>query len=51
MAPEHRSFAPQFTRRRLLTAAAYRGCLYLPNARSTTPPAPETTYEVLSVPA
>lgn len=33
------------------TAAAYRGRLYLPNARFTTTPTPETTYDVISVPA
>ncbi|MFE7274857.1 SMP-30/gluconolactonase/LRE family protein [Streptomyces sp. NPDC057623] len=32
------------------TVAAYRGRLYLPNARFTTTPAPETTYDVISVP-
>ncbi|MFF5481234.1 SMP-30/gluconolactonase/LRE family protein [Streptomyces sp. NPDC012935] len=32
------------------TAAAYQGRLYLPNARFTTTPAPETTYDVISVP-
>ncbi|MFE6620968.1 SMP-30/gluconolactonase/LRE family protein [Streptomyces sp. NPDC057740] len=33
------------------TAAAYRGRLYLPNARFTTTPTPDTTYDVISVPA
>lgn len=33
------------------TAAAYRGRLYLPNARFTTTPTPETAYDVISVPA
>ncbi|KMS70802.1 superoxide dismutase [Streptomyces viridochromogenes] len=33
------------------TVAAYRGRLYLPNARFTTTPTPETTYDVISVPA
>lgn len=33
------------------TVAAYQGRLYLPNARFTTTPTPETTYEVISVPA
>ncbi|KUN97455.1 SMP-30/gluconolactonase/LRE family protein [Streptomyces caeruleatus] len=33
------------------TAAAYRGRLYLPNARFTTTPTPQTTYDVISVPA
>ncbi|WP_217214401.1 SMP-30/gluconolactonase/LRE family protein [Streptomyces sp. AC550_RSS872] len=33
------------------TAAAYQGRLYLPNARFTTTPTPETTYDVISVPA
>ncbi|HYN97676.1 MAG TPA: superoxide dismutase [Pilimelia sp.] len=32
------------------TVAAYRGRLYLPNARFTTPPTPETTYTAVSVP-
>ncbi|QOV39446.1 superoxide dismutase [Streptomyces ferrugineus] len=33
------------------TVAAHRGRLYLPNARFTTTPTPETTYDVISVPA
>ncbi|MFJ8635383.1 SMP-30/gluconolactonase/LRE family protein [Streptomyces sp. NPDC093568] len=33
------------------TVAAYQGRLYLPNARFTTTPTPETTYDVISVPA
>ncbi|GHH18781.1 SMP-30/gluconolactonase/LRE family protein [Streptomyces lanatus] len=33
------------------TAAAHQGRLYLPNARFTTTPTPETTYDVISVPA
>ncbi|ELS51965.1 SMP-30/gluconolactonase/LRE family protein [Streptomyces viridochromogenes] len=33
------------------TVAAYRGRLYLPNARFTTTPTPQTTYDVISVPA
>jgi sugar lactone lactonase YvrE len=33
------------------TVAAYKGRLYLPNARFTTTPTPETTYDVISVPA
>ncbi|WP_327595639.1 superoxide dismutase [Streptomyces chartreusis] len=32
------------------TVAAYKGRLYLPNARFTTTPAPDTTYDVISVP-
>jgi len=32
------------------TAAAYQGRLYLPNARFTTTPTPETTYAVVAVP-
>lgn len=32
------------------TVAAYKGRLYLPNARFTTTPTPETTYAVVSVP-
>ncbi|WP_261717909.1 superoxide dismutase [Streptomyces sp. FZ201] len=32
------------------TVAAFRGRLYLPNARFTTTPTPETTYTVVSVP-
>ncbi|MEU9733253.1 superoxide dismutase [Streptomyces sp. NPDC048002] len=32
------------------TVAAYRGRLYLPNARFTTTPTPSTTYSVVSVP-
>ena len=32
------------------TIAEYRQCLYLPNARFTAPPAPETTYDAVSVP-
>ncbi|WP_328870212.1 superoxide dismutase [Streptomyces sp. NBC_00287] len=32
------------------TVAAYKGRLYLPNARFTTTPTPETTYAVISVP-
>ncbi|MEV7001226.1 superoxide dismutase [Streptomyces sp. NPDC093982] len=32
------------------TVAAYQGRLYLPNARFTTTPTPETTYDVISVP-
>jgi sugar lactone lactonase YvrE len=32
------------------TVAAYQGRLYLPNARFTTAPTPETTYGVISVP-
>lgn len=31
------------------TVAAYRGRLYLPNARFTTTPTPETTYAIVSV--
>ncbi|MFI6014440.1 SMP-30/gluconolactonase/LRE family protein [Streptomyces sp. NPDC051243] len=31
------------------TVAAYRGRLYLPNARFTTTPTPQTTYDVISV--
>ncbi|MCL8012362.1 superoxide dismutase [Streptomyces sp. AS02] len=33
------------------TVAAYKGRLYLPNARFTTTPTPQTTYDVISVPA
>ncbi|MFE5818459.1 SMP-30/gluconolactonase/LRE family protein [Streptomyces sp. NPDC056479] len=33
------------------TVAAHQGRLYLPNARFTTTPTPETTYDVISVPA
>lgn len=33
------------------TVAAYKGRLYLPNARFTTTPTPDTTYDVISVPA
>jgi hypothetical protein len=33
------------------TVAAFRGCLYLPNARFNTPPTPDTTYSVTRVPA
>lgn len=33
------------------TVAAYRGRLYLPNARFTTTPTPQTPYDVISVPA
>ncbi|MFM9612419.1 superoxide dismutase [Streptomyces sp. V2] len=33
------------------TAAAYQGRLYLPNARFTTTPTPETAYAVVAVPA
>ncbi|MER5942578.1 superoxide dismutase [Streptomyces sp. NPDC001928] len=33
------------------TVAADKGRLYLPNARFTTTPTPETTYDVISVPA
>ncbi len=33
------------------TLAAFKGRLYLPNARFTTTPTPETTYDVISVPA
>ena len=29
------------------TVARWRGALYLPNARFTTPPTPETTYDVV----
>ncbi|GGX37453.1 SMP-30/gluconolactonase/LRE family protein [Streptomyces chartreusis] len=32
------------------TVAAYKGRLYLPNARFTTTPTPDTTYDVISVP-
>ncbi|MER6676335.1 superoxide dismutase [Streptomyces sp. NPDC000983] len=32
------------------TVAAFRGRLYLPNARFTTTPTPDTTYSVVSVP-
>ncbi|MFC5215926.1 SMP-30/gluconolactonase/LRE family protein [Streptomyces coerulescens] len=32
------------------TVAAHQGRLYLPNARFTTTPTPETTYDVISVP-
>ncbi|MFH8697996.1 SMP-30/gluconolactonase/LRE family protein [Streptomyces sp. KS_5] len=32
------------------TVAAYKGRLYLPNARFTTTPTPDTTYDVVSVP-
>jgi sugar lactone lactonase YvrE len=31
------------------TVARWRGALYLPNARFTTPPTPETTYDVVRV--
>ncbi|MET8978675.1 superoxide dismutase [Streptomyces sp. NPDC004539] len=33
------------------TAAAYKGRLYLPNARFTTPPTPQTAYAVVAVAA
>ncbi|AZQ33641.1 superoxide dismutase [Streptomyces cyaneochromogenes] len=33
------------------TVAAYKGRLYLPNARFTTTPTPQTTYDVILVPA
>jgi sugar lactone lactonase YvrE len=33
------------------TVAAFKGRLYLPNARFTTTPTPETTYDIISVPA
>ncbi|MFE6943669.1 SMP-30/gluconolactonase/LRE family protein [Streptomyces chartreusis] len=32
------------------TVAAFKGRLYLPNARFTTTPTPDTTYDVISVP-
>ena len=32
------------------TVAAYKGRLYLPNARFTTTPTPDTTFDVISVP-
>lgn len=32
------------------TVAAFRGLLYLPNARFTTPPAPDTPYSVVAIP-
>jgi len=32
------------------TVAAYRGRLYLPNARFTTPPTPETPYTAVAIP-
>ncbi|MEV0172471.1 superoxide dismutase [Streptomyces sp. NPDC050803] len=32
------------------TVAAYRGRLYLPNARFTTTPTPQTSYDIVSVP-
>lgn len=32
------------------TVAAFRGRLYLPNARFTTPPTPETPYSVVAIP-
>ena len=31
------------------TVAAYQGSLYLPNARFTTPPTPDTEYSVIRI--